>query len=142
MLLEADTKAVPKTFRPALLDVAQRGANAGQHGGFPKQTLSMVSMRVKAHLLRLRNKGANGGVLFLASRAAYYSVIRDILVPSTGVKFGHVSLEDRACELFQEQAAGKIVVQGLEKGGLLAEARACSYEICYGTNQWYMVCHG
>ena len=49
MLLEPEAKAIQKAWRASLLAFAADKAPAGQHGGFPGHTLSMVAFRVRAH---------------------------------------------------------------------------------------------
>ena len=61
MLLEPEAKAVQKSFRPALAALAQTQACEGQHGGFSRQTLAMVSARAKAHYLFLQQHSLCGG---------------------------------------------------------------------------------
>ena len=71
MLLEPEAKAIQKAWRVNLLAFAAGKAPAGQHGGFPGHTLSMVAFRVRAHFLALCHRGMCGGALFLDCKAAY-----------------------------------------------------------------------
>ena len=141
MLLEADAKAVQKAFRPALTNIAGQSLCPGQHGGFPGQTLSMVSARVKAHFAHLKYTGLLGGVLFIDSRAAYYSVARDLLVLPAGTMRQADDLWRRARVLFAHEAAQREFVSGMLNGGLLERASASPALLRFVTAQtsgtWY-----
>ena len=116
MLLEPEGKAIQKAWRASLLAFAAAKAPAGQHGGFPGHTLSMVAFRVRAHFLALRHRGMCGGALFLDCKSAYHSVVRDLLTLPAGCLADPQSLYSRACQLFQSEAARQRFVDDMLQG--------------------------
>ena len=96
MLLEPEAKAVQKSWRPSFWDAAACCTPAGHHGGFPANTLSVVSFRVGAHFLALKQRGMSGGAMFLDCKAAYYSIVRDLLALPAGSPGGVSHLQQRA----------------------------------------------
>ena len=130
MLLEPESKALQRAYRPALLSAVKTVGSVGQHGGMPGQTLQMASFRVRAHFLHLKNHNISGGALFLDSRTAYYSVVRDLLtMTSTDNANLADALRSRAQQFFTTDDAQTHFVAKLEQGGLLRQAAASS-ETC------------
>ena len=101
----------------------------------------MVSVRVKAHFAHLKCTGLSGGVLFIDSRAAYYSVVRDLLVPPAGTQPNTDDLWRRARLLFDQESAQRRFVEGMRQGGLLAQASASptlhGYVAAQTSGTWY-----
>ena len=141
MLLEPEAKAIQKAWRASLLAFAADKAPAGQHGGFPGHTLSMVAFRVRAHFLALRHRGMCGGALFLDCKSAYYSVVRDLLTLPAGCLADPQSLYSRACQLFQSEAARQRFVNDMWLGGALqqgeTDACLCRFVRAQTSGAWF-----
>ena len=141
MLLEPEAKAIQKAWRPRLLQAAAERSPHGQHGGFSGNTLSMVSFRVRAHFLALKQQGMSGGVLFLDCKAAYYSVVRDLLALPASCEWDRAALQKRAELFFQTPQAQKRFVADVEGGGILHQMRADAalrrYVAAQTTDAWF-----
>ena len=124
MLLEPEGKVVQKAWRPNLLQVTAQRSPPGHHGGFPHNTPSMVSFRVRAHLLALRQQGLSGGALFLNCKAAYYSIRRDLLAIPAGCSFSEEDLQRRATVLFATPEDQRRFVADLQQGNILHRMQA------------------
>ena len=102
MLFECDNKAIQKAMRPQLLKAMDALGVPDQMGGRPRHTLDMPSACVKAHLLALRRMKKNGAVIFIDSAAAYYSIVKDVLVLTPQQKADSQLLHKRAELLFDD----------------------------------------
>ncbi|CAE7773935.1 unnamed protein product [Symbiodinium sp. CCMP2592] len=119
LLLEPSAKIIQKAFRPQLVQELERHKSHYQFGGLPRRRLDEPSSIVRAHMARLRAGQQTGGAIFLDSRAAYYSLIRDTLVQSR-VHQPEDALWRRAQLLFPRREDQLQYVQGMQQCGLIA----------------------
>ena len=82
LLLEPTGKILQKAYRPQLVQALEQHKSKNQFGGLPRRRLEDASVMVRAHFARLKACRQTGGALFIDSRAAYYSLVRDSLVRS------------------------------------------------------------
>ena len=78
-LYDAAAKGIGKALRQELATSLRHVAMPGQNGSLPGDTLSVPSHCVQAYIAAASALGKSGAVLFIDGRAAYYSVIRQVL---------------------------------------------------------------
>ena len=118
LLLEPSGKILQKAYRKQLIVALDQYKSRNQFGGLPKRRLEEPSVIVRAHFSRLRARQQTGGALFIDSRAAYYSLVRDALVESCTRQDEH-SLWRRAKQLFPFPDDQHNYVRHMQAGGLV-----------------------
>eukprot|EP00439_Symbiodinium_sp_Y106_P076621 s57_g15.t2 len=112
----------------------------GGNGGIPNKHLGQPSILVRSHFAALVAAHATGGAVFVDSKSAYYSVVRDALIASRREE-SDGTLWARASALFPLQADRATFVRSIKQGDLLAAFQLPLYLVQYleaqlGTT-WY-----
>ena len=118
LLLEPSGKIIQKAYRKQLIVALEQYKSRNQFGGLPKRRLEEPSVIVRAHFARLRTRQQTGGALFIDSRAAYYSLVRDALVESCTCQDDSL-LWRRARQLFPFPDDQQSYVRHMQAGGLV-----------------------
>ncbi|CAE7734509.1 unnamed protein product [Symbiodinium sp. CCMP2592] len=142
LLLEPSGKAIQKALRQKLVGFLDAGRAKGQYGGLPHKKLAQPSLLVRSHFVSLVSAHATGGAVFIDSKAAYYSVVRDALLASRG-RESDAMLWCRAKALFPRHADRQHFVRSIRQGDLLAAFQLPEYLVRYleaqlGTT-WYVM---
>ncbi|OLQ10081.1 hypothetical protein AK812_SmicGene6223 [Symbiodinium microadriaticum] len=118
LLLEPTGKILQKAYRPQLILALEQHKSKNQYGGLPRRRLEEPSVMVRAHFARLKAGRQTGGALFIDSRAAYYSLVRDTLIASCTMQTDE-QLRQRARALFPFRDDQDGYVQHMKQGGLI-----------------------
>ena len=89
-LYDTAAKGIGKALRMELAGCLRKVILPGQNGSLPGDNLMIPSHCIQAYIAAAAKLGKSGAVLFLDGRAAYYSVIRQVLfddVPDNDVTF-------------------------------------------------------
>ena len=124
LLLESDGKALQRALRSHLIEVFQQSRAPAQHGGLPRRTLTLPSATVRAHLLALHSASQSGGVVFVDSASAYYSIVRDFITIDPAACPPDSVLWDRAAALYENESDQAAFVQHMKQGNLLDALQA------------------
>ena len=120
-LLEASAKGVGKSIRRMLAEPLRQCAGHGQHGALAGQSIGAPAHAVIAYGQSVRKLRQSGAVLFLDGKSAYYSVLREFLVPQ------HTADEAQRLQLFLQklhhtQEEQDALLAALAGPGILAQA--------------------
>ena len=118
LLLEPTGKILQKAYRPQLIRALEQYKSKNQYGGLPRRRLEEPSVMVRAHFARLKAGRQTGGALFIDSRAAYYSLVRDALIASRTLQTEE-QLRLRAQALFPFWDDQDSYVEHMKQGGLI-----------------------
>ncbi|CAE7446716.1 unnamed protein product, partial [Symbiodinium sp. CCMP2456] len=118
LLLEPSAKIIQQAYRPQLIAFLEGHKSRCQFGGLPNRRLEQPSAIVRSHFAMLRATAQVGGAVFIDSRAAYYSIIRDSLVASR-VELTTAELRCRAQALFPFSDDQESYVRHMQAGGIV-----------------------
>ncbi|CAE7516044.1 Large2 [Symbiodinium sp. KB8] len=118
LLLEPTGKILQKAYRTQLVLALEQHKSKNQFGGLPHRRIEDASVMVRAHFARLKAHRQTGGALFIDSRAAYYSLVRDSLVRSQTLQTED-QLYQRARALFPFRDDQDHYVRHMQAGGLI-----------------------
>ena len=118
LLLEPTGKILQKAYRTQLVLALEQHKSRNQFGGLPHRRLEEPSVMVRAHFARLKAHSQTGGALFIDSKAAYYSLVRDSLVMSQTLQTED-QLRQRAKALFPFRDDQDHYVRHMRSGGLI-----------------------
>ncbi|CAE6935081.1 unnamed protein product, partial [Symbiodinium sp. KB8] len=122
LLLEPTGKILQKAYRTQLVLALEQHKSKNQFGGLPRRRLDDASVMVRAHFARLKAGRQTGGALFIDSRAAYYSLVRDSLIRSQTLQT-EAQLYQRARALFpfRDDQAPYVSGSGAAPGSPIAD---------------------
>ena len=120
-LLEAGAKGVGKSIRQMLSGPLLNCAGLGQHGALAGQSIGAPAHAVIAYGQSVRKLRKSGAVLFLDGKSAYYSVLREFLLPQ------HTPDETQRLQTFLQklhhtQEEQDALLAALAGPGILAQA--------------------
>ncbi|CAE7501064.1 unnamed protein product [Symbiodinium natans] len=138
MLHEVACKAVGQTFRPLLVRHFLQLASEAQCGSQRSVPLALPMVHVRAHLQHLQAKGKSGAILFIDSKDAYYSVIRNFLFKDGAIR-SQASLADMIQRVHPCPDKQRELAAALVGPGLLADAPPALVNYVKGTltNAWF-----
>ena len=138
MLHEVACKAVGQAFRPLLVRHFLQLASEAQCGSQRGVPLALPMVHVRAHLHHLQAKGKSGAILFIDSKDAYYSVIRNFLFKDGAIR-SQASLADMIQRVHPCPDKQRELAAALVGPGLLADAPPALVNYVKGTltNAWF-----
>ena len=144
-LYDAAAKGIGKALRVELTSCLRSVVLPGQNGSLPGDNLMIPSHCIQSYIAAAAKLGKSGAVLFLDGRAAYYSVIRQVLFDE--VSDGEVAfLEHLFHRLKFTDAQQAALLASLQGPGIFTQAGVPTALQCFlrsslqGT--WFTMGHG
>ena len=142
-LLEASAKGFGKAIRKRLAACLLNCAGLGQHGALPGQSLGAPSHSVIAYNQVAKRRRQSGAIVFLDGKAAYYSVIREFLVPS-GEEHECERLRTFLKKMHHDEEQQDALLAALAGPGILANAGVPPGLVDFLRsslhNSWFAIC--